>query len=154
MFRLPREAESWFSGIRKEFSLEFDIYYFCLMAGLAKRETDTIPTSETKDVINRFPQEYRAEAKIIISLFLKTELNLIGINLKDRKAVNETIRNYVETGSPTHLSDEGEKQINKYVNRGLQVLKEYFNDKPRTLEVFLLRFAKMINELNDQQKAS
>lgn len=144
MFRLPKDAETWFADIRKDMSFDFDVYYFCLMAGLAKGEKETLPTSETKDITPRFPQEYRAESKIIMSLFLKKELDKMGVSLDDRKAVHETIKKYIDS---TDLSEDGQKEINRYVNGGIQVIKEYFGDRPRTIEVFLLRFSQMIDSL-------
>lgn len=38
--------------------------------------------------------------------------------------------------------------MNRYVNGGIGVLKEYLGDKPHTIETFLIRFSQMINELN------
>lgn len=149
MFRLPREkTDSFFVDIKNSFSLDFDVYYFCLIAGLAKGRKETLPISETKDLINRFPQEYRSESRIIISLFLKKELEKMGVNLEDRKQVHDTIRKYVDYNTPSNLSEEAQREINRYVNGGIEVLKEYFGDRPRTIEAFLIRFSKMIDEIN------
>jgi hypothetical protein len=155
MFRLPREkTDSWFADIKNNFSLDFDVYYFCLIAGLAKGRKETLPVSETKDLINRFPQEYRSESRIIIALFLKKELEKMGVNLEDRKQVHDEIRKYVDYSSPSSLSEEGQREINRYVNGGIEVLKEYFGDRPRTIEAFLIRFSKMIDETGSDQEAS
>ena len=145
MFKLPKEADNWFSYIRKDLKLDFDVYYFCLMAGLAKGEKEV--NSQTRDLINRFPQEYKAESRIIISLFLKNELDKMGISLGDRKQVHETIRNYIDHSSPSFLSELGQKEINKYCNGGIVVLKTFFDDKPRTIEAFIIKFTKIIEKI-------
>lgn len=154
MFRLPKDAKEWFKKISGSFNLDFDIYYFCLMAGLAKGKKESFPATETSDLINRFPQEYRAESKIITSLFLKKELDKMGVSLKDRKAVHETIRRYIDSSYPSGFSDEGQREINKYANGGLEVLKEHFGDEPVTIEGFLLRFAQLIDDINTEVKVS
>lgn len=146
MFKLPKDAKTWFSEINDAVSLDFDLYYFCLMAGLSKPQKETLQANDTTDIINRFPKEYSAESKIITSLFLKRELDSLGISLQDRKSVHEAIRGYINYSDPTGFSEEGQKEINRYVNGGLEVLKEYFEDKPRTIEAFLLRFTQMIDE--------
>lgn len=155
MFRLSQNADKWFSNIRKDLSLDFDVYYFCLMAGLAKGNKELQPTSETRDLLARFPQEYRAESKIIVSLFLKKELDKLGVSMQDKPVVHQTIKKYIDSDSPSGLlSEEGQREMNKYANGGLQVLKEHFNDKPRTIEVFILLFSQMIEDLNKTESVS
>ncbi|SNS20470.1 hypothetical protein SAMN05446037_100611 [Anaerovirgula multivorans] len=141
MFRLPKEADTWF---------DFDIYYFCLIAGLSKGLKEAMPGSEVRDLILRFPQEYRAQSKIITALFLKKELDKMGVSLEDRKTVHETIKKYIDSESPSNLSEEGQKEINKYANGGIIVLKEYFEDKPYSIEMFIINFFKMIDTLNKE----
>lgn len=143
MFRLPTEAETWFSNIRKDLDYDFDIYYFCLMTGLAKGLKETIPNSEAKDLVRDFPQGYRSEGKIITALFLKKELELMGVNLEDRDMVHDTIRDFIDTSSISGLSEVGQKEMNRYANGGIKFLKVEFQEKPRTIELFLLRYSNL-----------
>lgn len=147
MFRLPYEAEIWFNEIRKDLDFDFDIYYFCLMAGLSRGRKESFQSSEAKDLVRDFPSGYRSESRIITALFLKKELDKMGVDLDDRILVHDTIRKFIDTSSISNLSEEGRKEMNKYVFGGLKDLKEEFQEKPRTIEIFLIRFANMYDNL-------
>lgn len=67
-FRLREDARKWFSDIRPKFELDFDTYYFCLMAGLATDHKEAISTGETTDLVDNFPGRYRSRKGVIISL--------------------------------------------------------------------------------------
>ena len=138
-FRINGEAKEWFKNIRPEMEYDFDYYYLCLMAALAKKEKsdrDT-PQAETSEITQDFPGEYRTRGRVIIALLIKTELEMMGINLTERNELNEHIHKLVNPLSPNGLSNEGERLMNRYANRGFEILKEWFENKPIELEVFL-----------------
>mgnify|MGYP007126059860 CR=1 FL=1 len=149
MFRLPKRADQWFSNIRPQLKIDFDLYYFCLMAGLAKGVKESLPQSETRELIRTFPNEYRSESKIIVAYFLTKELEKLGVSLDDRAIVHSTIKRYIDSESPSAiLSEEGQRELNNYANAGLDVLIEEFNeDKPQHIETFLPRFCRLISRL-------
>lgn len=147
MFRLPIEAETWFNEIRENLDFDFDVYYFCLMAGLSKGRKESFQSSEAKDLVRDFPQGYRSESRIITALFLKKELDKMGVELDDRSLVHDTIRKFIDTSSISNLSEEGRKEMNKYAFGGIKVLKDEFQEKPRTIELFLIRFANMFENV-------
>ncbi len=142
-FRLRKDAYEWFKHLRKQLKIDFDEYYFCLMAGLAsKRKTaqNEIANDETRELVQNFPGEYKTKGKLIVAQFLVTELKEFGIDLKDRSAVNTKINELVDPLSVSHLSGEGEATINRYAHGGFETLTEWFDDQPRTLEIFLPLF--------------
>lgn len=146
MFKLPKEADNWFSNIRKYMNMDFDMYYFCLMAALAKGEKEC-RSVETRDLLASFPKEYRSASKLIVALLLRIELDKMGVSLHDKRAMHDTIKKYIEPISPTYLSDEGQKVINQYAIRGVAILQEEYGEKPYTIEAFLIGYSKMIDRL-------
>lgn len=145
----PKKAKNWFKHIHKNgtgLELEFDIYYFCLMAGLYKpRKASSIPNTEIVEVIRFFPNEYKPNRHFIIALFLSKELMNLGVSLSEKKILNVQLNKLIDPLSPTSLSDIGMKELNKYAFGGFQVLQEYFPEPPRNLDAFLIGFYKMIN---------
>lgn len=147
-FRLMKDALSWFGDLKnsKLITLDFDIYYFCLIAGLITRTKSDVPQSMTYDLVQYFPGDYGDKGKIIVSLFLKTEIEEMGISIDNKKSVYKCISKLIKHNSQTYLSDFGEKEINKYANGGFQQLVEWFPDKPRTIESFLPLYKNFIND--------
>jgi hypothetical protein len=154
-FSIPKKAKSWFQyiqtkkGIGSGFELDFDIYYFCLMSGLSNKprpRKEDLPSSETTEIIQSFPKEYQNNRHLIIALFIRKELERLGVSLKERKALDTQLKILINPTSPTSLSDKGMKELNSYVYGGFKVLQEYFSEPPRTLDDFLIGFCKMINK--------
>ena len=154
-FRLRDDARSWFGHLQSEFGKGdsgsaaplFDVYYLCLMAGLAAGEPRAdIPVSATSELVDNFPGEYRERGRLIIGFFLSRELRQLGVALTERDELHSTISRLVDPQSPSWLSDEGMRRMNQYAHGGLDVLASYFDDKPRHLETFLPMYAALINE--------
>ena len=55
MFRLTSENRSWFQGISKNFQTDFDMYYLCLMMGLASNHKGESP--EKGDLVRYWPEK-------------------------------------------------------------------------------------------------
>lgn len=138
-FRIKNEAKDWFKYVRPSMEFDFDYYYLCLMAGLASKQKgeQDLPQSETTELTQDFPGDYRLRGRVIVALFIKTDLELMGISLTERATLNEHIHKLVEPHSASGLSNEGERLINRYANRGFDILTEWFDEKPRKLEIFL-----------------
>lgn len=146
-FKIRNSAKEWFKYIRKKDGLEtdYDVYYFCLMAGLAANQKES-PTDVT-DFIDYFPDDYKNSSKLIVSLLIKTELDRLGVDLSEKKNVREVVKRLVSTNTGTYLSNEGIKLMDSYSYAGFDVIKEAFhNDKPRSLEIFLPRFIKILQK--------
>lgn len=136
-FRLRVDAKKWFRNIDSVFDVDFDIYYLCLMAGLATGRKEDATQSEAKDLVNEFPGPYKTQGRLITALFLSRELKALGIKPTERTALHSAIRNLVDPSSAAHLSDIGMKELNKYAFGGFEVLNEWFQEKPQTIETFL-----------------
>lgn len=147
-FKIRNAAKDWFKHIRKKGALEtdFDVYYFCLMAGLAsKQKEQQVSAKETTDFIDRFPGDYKKSGGLLVSLLIKTELERLGINVSEKKNVRSVISRLVSTNPGSYLSDEGMRLMDSYSYAGFDVIRELFHgDLPRTLEIFLPLYAAKI----------
>jgi hypothetical protein len=148
-FRILKDARPWFKDLySKEEGLviDFEVYYFCLMAGLAsgKKRSD-LTTTETTELVQHFPGRYKERGKIIVSLFLARYLAGLGVTLTDKKTAHNQISKLISPTSPNYLSDDGMKELNKYAAAGYDEIIGWFEDRPRTLESFLRTFALKID---------
>ncbi len=152
-FRLLKDAKPWFKDIYSKdegLVIDFEIYYFCLMAGLATgKKRAELSTSDTSELVQHFPGRYKEKGKIIVSLFLARYLASLGVTLTDKKTAHNQISKLISPTSPSYLSDEGMKELNKYAAAGYDEITGWFEDRPRTLESFLRTFAlKMASSVN------
>ena len=148
-FRILRDAKPWFKDIYSKeegFTIDFEIYYFCLMAGLASgNQRSELTTTETSELVQHFPGRYREKGKIIVGLFLARYLASLGVTLTDKKTAHSQISKLISPTSPNYLSDEGMREMNKYAAAGYDEIISWFEDRPRTLESFLRTFASKIH---------
>jgi hypothetical protein len=151
-FRLREDATRWFKELhdRKEFKILFDDYYFCFVAGIAAgRKQPKIPQDETTELIDYFPEAYSGSSLTLIALFLKSELDQLGLTMGDaaqKRRVHEEIAKLVDYSTPSKLSTRGLNEFNSYAHGGFEVLTEWFDDRPRTLETFLRLFKRKLDE--------
>jgi hypothetical protein len=82
---------------------------------------------------------------LMVALFLNTELRQLGIEMNEKEVVHQEIAKLVSDGTPSKLSDEGMREFNKYVYGGFDVLLEWFDDKPQSLETFLLQYKRELD---------
>ncbi len=136
-FRLRTDARDWFRDIKT--TIDFDIYYFCLMAGLA---TNRKPEArgEAKDLVNDFPELYKKNSRLILALFLSRELRSKGIKLNEKTELHAEISYLVDASEPSRLSEHGMQELNRYASGGYEALIEEFPDRPRHLETFLPQY--------------
>ncbi|MEX2258528.1 MAG: hypothetical protein WD672_07445 [Woeseia sp.] len=145
-FRLRRDARRWFQDISADFDVDFDMYYLCLLAGLAAGgRRSEVRTTDTTELVDYFPGPYKEKGRVIIALFLATEIERIGIAKSDREAVHKQIRELVDPRTPSQLSDQGRKMMNAISSGGFELLTEQFDDRPRSIESFLVRFNGLIS---------
>lgn len=139
--------KEWFKHIRNKNGLEtdFDVYYFCLMAGLAANRRET--PKDATEFIDYFPGDYKNSGKLLVSLLIKTELDRLNVDLSEKKNVREVVTSLVSTNTRTYLSDGGMKLMDSYSYAGFDVIREAFhNDPPRSLEIFLPRFREILQK--------
>lgn len=137
-FRLRKATRDWFKNISSDFALDFDMYYLCLIAGLATgRKDKDVPASETTELVTDFPGVYREKGRLIIALFLSQELKALGIKMSERTPLHSTIRGLVDPLASSHLSETGLRELNRYSFGGFEVLTEWFKERPQAIETFL-----------------
>ncbi len=146
-FRLRKDTRHWFQDISGDFVVDFDMYYLCLVAGLSAggRRID-IKSTETTELVDYFPGPYKETNRIIISLFLATEIERMGVSTDDREAVHKQISKLVDPRTPSQLSEEGMKLMNQISYGGFDMLTEQFEDRPRSTEVFLVKFNHLVHK--------
>jgi hypothetical protein len=147
-FRIRDDARTWFKDLfdRKEFKIGFDPFYFCFIAGIAAKRKLSLPQDDTPELVDYFPEHYNGtRAQTLVALFLARELEQLGVRMDEKRAVHAAIANLICYGSPNHLSDEGVKEFNRYAHGGFDVLLEWFDDRPRSLETFVRAFKRHID---------
>ena len=145
-FRLRNDAKGWFSQISKfdQFKIDFDIYYLCLMAGLASgRVNDEAPTTE---MVDTFVEEYKPASRFLIGLLVIAEMKKGGIDVSERTAVRALFKRLVDPQSPNQLTDDGMRSMNAYASGGYDFLTERRETKPYTGEEFLRDYVQLIEE--------
>lgn len=142
-FRLRKDARKWFKDLEKGFNSDaplFEMFYFCLVAGLASRKKADVPAADTAELVNYFPGEFKAKGRTIVAWFLARELHALGIQMNERRALHTSIAQFVDPLSPSNLSEAGVKEMNRYSFGGFEALSEWFEDPPRAIETFLPLF--------------
>ncbi len=136
-FRLRRDTRNWFRSVEDDFDLDFDMYYLCLLAGLTAGNKTSIPNQKTTELVDSYPGDYQSQGRLITSLFLSKELKNQAVDFSNREELNDQISKLVDSLSPSGLTNEGMKEINKYSHGGFEVMVDWFSRRPRTLEAFL-----------------
>lgn len=140
-FKLRRDAKDWFRDLDRDLDLDWDMYYFCLLAGLAvNKKASKTNDDSTLTIYDRFPKEYKDKSELLLGLFTSVELKARGIDEDNKKQTHEEISSLIEPKSVTGLSSEGLNLMNRYADFGFDTLREWFEDRPRTLEAFLPKF--------------
>ncbi|WP_245296896.1 MULTISPECIES: hypothetical protein [Rhodomicrobium] len=147
-FAIRKDARDWFKDIRPDFAAlpgtasapDFDAFYFCFIAGIAAIRKKDVLAAETATLVENFPGPYRNRGNLLIAMFLSRELDYLGVEITEKKAVHAAISRLVDPGAPNHLSDDGVREFNKYAHGGYDVLLDWFDDRPRSLETFLRAF--------------
>ena len=158
-FRIRQDARDWFRYIKADLvapsgtpsAPDFDAFYFCFIAGISKSRKGPAKNdqsaSNTAELVNNFPGPYRSRGRFLVSLFLCTELESLGVRLDNKKTVRSAVANLVNPAAQNYLSDEGTREFNKYAYGGFDVLLDWFDyDHPRTLESFVCSFRLKIIE--------
>jgi hypothetical protein len=146
-FAIRIDARDWFKEIRTDLDLDFDAFYFCFIAGVSTRpgRKKDVAASETATLVENFPGPYQSRGRLLVALFLSRELDYLGVSMTEKKPVHAAISRLVKPEAANFLSDEGVKEFNKYAHGGYELLLEWFDDKPRSLETFLRTFKKKID---------
>lgn len=144
-FRLRDDAEKWFSEIDGQAPLKtkFDLYYFCVMAGLAgRRKSEPVPSHE---IIDEFIQDYRPAKRLLIGLMVIAEVHQGGMGLEEKTAVRDVFKRLITSDNATGLTDDGMRCMNSYASGGYEFLAESRETKPTSPEEFLRDYVQLVD---------
>ena len=146
-FRLRLEAREWFKELRdqKVFRIDFDAFYFCFVASVTGKRKEDVPLDKTAELVAYFPDSYSSRGRLLVGLFLKSELEGLGVSMDERREVHSAIERLVTPYAHNFLSDEGVREFNKYAHGGYEQLIEWFEDRPRFLETFLRSYKRRVD---------
>jgi hypothetical protein len=139
------EVDDWFKHIFNTgpIKTKFDLYYFCLMAGLCKGKMVRLQNGQ--EFIDNFVSDYKPSQRLIMGLFLIAEMSRLGIELNDKEEVRNLINKYFDPSTPSHLKIEGFSALNDYANAGYIYLFENYPEPPRRVEDFIQWYVKNIS---------
>ncbi len=148
-FKIAKSAQNYFNNIMnlegshaaedKNKFIQFDVYYCCALIGMAAVQIDE-NSSDLKDLVERYPVQYRDCKAQIAGLLVATEAKRLGIDIQSPK-LEEIMVQYL-SNNDTLLSEEGVRTLNAYALRGYQLLRDYpLIDKPTSRQEFLEAFS-------------
>lgn len=151
-FQIRKDARKWFQAIcpSSYYPLIFDAYYLCLMVGFASgRRNPEIHSDRVDGFVDHFPGDFQFRRQLLVGLLVNAELQRLKIDLQDREDVYREIHNIVEPDSPSYLSNEGMMRMNVYVHGGFEILCESLGDPPKSVEVFVRRYFRLLSDLRE-----
>ena len=111
-FRLSKENRNYFRGISKDFKIKLDMYYLCLMMGIASNNKSENP--EAGELIDYWADKYKDYSNYIIGLILFVEAKNIGIDISNKETTSQHLNNFLEPDEQSNLSlDKGFKEANR-----------------------------------------
>jgi hypothetical protein len=142
-FRIRSDMQKWFSEVAQTGPIKttFDIYYFCLMAGLLSGRRSEHASTE---FVNTFVDDYKPVQTLIMGLLITAELKRLGIDVTEKKRVRELISKLFAPNTPTNLTDEGQRLLNSYASGGFDFISEERETKPYAVHEFLLDYPALI----------
>lgn len=147
-FRLREDAERWFKELdgKEPAKTKFDLYYFCLMAGLASGRFSDPSAFGAREIIDEFIQDYQPAQRLLIGLLVAAEVRRGGIDVGEKTAVRTVFRRLVTPEAKTQLTDEGMWCMNAYASGGYDYLTESRDTAPASPEEFIRDFVGLIDK--------
>lgn len=143
-FMMRKDAREWFKHL--SFDRDFDVYYLCLVAGLATNKQDPNQSEDNiYKLIDYFPDLYKDKMHLILGMFLAHVLKVSNVE-SSRSAANALICKLIDPRDITGLSAEGMKWLNNFSFGGFDRLTEWFSQPPRSLEAFLIEYKDKIDQ--------
>lgn len=132
------KADQKFKYYEQNKFIQFDVYYCCALIGMAAGQIDE-DTSELKDLVERYPVQYRDCKAQIAGLLVASEARRLGIDTQSSK-LEQIMLQYL-SNNDTLLSEDGIKTLNAYALKGYRLITDYpLFDKPTSREEFLDAF--------------
>jgi len=145
-FFIHPEAAVWFKNLSNSvdnFKTQFDSYYFCLLIGLASGKK-AVEMKKTAEITDTFPLDYSPRSKVIIALFLKRVLDDMGISSHERQVISDNLSRFLRADSPTSLTAEAHKELDRYAYAGFEILSTTFQERPTDMPSFLIKYMELL----------
>lgn len=151
-FELSNGAKRYYKAIQDtsisgKFKLEFDFYYLCCVLGMVKGRFPEL--EDGTEVTRTFPVEYQNQHYHIIGLLIDAEIRRTGLDVSNRTNLEKFMLKLVSMDNPTHLSDEGEKYLNRYAEGGYQIILEEIG-KMEDYTAFMIKYYDLINRIGGE----
>jgi len=134
------DAERWFRHIggKSPLKTKFDLYYFCLMLGLAcQRRSNPGEISSAPGFVDNMPEDFRQMQEIIMGILLYVEIARMGVELTEREDVRRILASLVGTNG---ISPEGVNRMNEYSSGGFDLLQEHGITEPYEVSEFMIAY--------------
>ena len=141
MWKLNNEADTWFKDLESATNTKFEIYYFCLLAGVKSRTLGEQPDGE--GFLNSFPSAFSNQRYQILGLLLEAELSRMEVDYSNEVDVQAQISRLLDSEAPSRLSPEGFDAANRYSSAGYYLIREKLGAPPRDRTAFLTRVHKL-----------
>lgn len=145
-FRLSKDNRSYFKGISKEFKIKLDMYYLCLMMGLAANHKSDIDNPDSGELIDYWADKYDDYSNYIIGLILYVEAKNSGIDIANKETTSQHLNNFLDPKQLSTLSlDKGFKEANRFANGGIEIMQRKI-PPPQLLGEFLIKYQEVLRE--------
>lgn len=146
-FKLKDEVDQYFRHLTRQgyLPVKFDIYYLCLMMGLAAGSAKS--SAGAHEFVKHFVDDYAKSQRLIIGLLVYTEARGSGLDVSDRDATKMLLSDFLDHNSHTALSAEGVEKLNDYAQGGFLWICKNYGEPPHQLEAFLTWYLDTINGL-------
>ena len=135
-FRMPKKGEAFASSKLarltsgdKHIILEFDIYYAGAVLGLCARqriEPDKYDSEIGRELTRSYPKERQEHADTIAGMLIEAELSRQSIDPNNAEIIISTIDDYLSSNSPTRLTQEGHRLLDRYAAAGFRLMEERY----------------------------
>jgi hypothetical protein len=122
---MSNEIKRYFAPLKKGkiISIDFDIYYYCAVMGMAHLKQGNFLVSE--EFVKTVPAKYQdGKYKEMLLMLLNAEIERSGCNLKNRNDVKQQCNLILDSSNINQLTPEGASLLNGYCVGGYALLKE------------------------------
>lgn len=154
-YRLHKDTENGLKDVLKDKSViktQFDVWYLCLLIGLASGTKTNEGIKGVQAFIDRFIEDYRAVKHLIIGLLVMSEIRYFGVDVTDKSLVRTEIRRIIDPERMDDLTAEGIDLLNAYACGGYEFMREQGFDSS-TIQDFLRDYVDLVGVAVDHGRA-
>ncbi|MCY3541970.1 MAG: hypothetical protein OXH31_08730 [Gammaproteobacteria bacterium] len=145
-YRLHKDIENGLKNVLDDKSVlktQFDVYYLCLLVGLASGTKTNQGVTGVQPFIDHFTDDYRPVKHLLIGLLIVSEIRYFGISMTDKDKVRSEIRRIVDPERVDDLTPVGIELLNAYACGGYEFLRDR-EFESSTIQDFLREYVEMV----------